>query len=382
MASSMQRLCRYGIRLLPAVSTSSQYLSRSFGVSSIKNASTYKAAVLQEFGQDLVMQDLKRKAIKQGQVRVAVHSCGVNASDLLMMENKYDQEFKLPFVPGFEICGEVIEIGEGVQNVAIGSRVIGINKETLGGFAEECVVSQQDVWMVDHAVGFDTGAALVDAYATSLIGLQRRAGVQENSTVLITAAAGGLGLAAVDLAANVYKAKVIGVCGTEDKADLVRKKGAWSALKYNKKHILAKVNEVTNGKGVDIIFDAVGGDVFNDCLHCVAHEGSVIVAGFASRVIPHIETSQLLPKAVSLIGLSLTHYRDANNTVYRNFATPGDTSGFGVATVRGLMTYYYYIESHLLCRAYRANYINFIPGCDLHQSTSSQTSSGRCDRHA
>ncbi|KAK8741942.1 hypothetical protein OTU49_002021 [Cherax quadricarinatus] len=253
MASSMQRLCRYGIRLLPAVSTSSQYLSRSFGVSSIKNASTYKAAVLQEFGQDLVMQDLKRKAIKQGQVRVAVHSCGVNASDLLMMENKYDQEFKLPFVPGFEICGEVIEIGEGVQNVAIGSRVIGINKETLGGFAEECVVSQQ----------------------------------------------------------------VIGVCGTEDKADLVRKKGAWSALKYNKKHILAKVNEVTNGKGVDIIFDAVGGDVFNDCLHCVAHEGSVIVAGFASRVIPHIETSQLLPKAVSLIGLSLTHYRDANNTVYR-----------------------------------------------------------------
>ncbi|XP_045624282.1 quinone oxidoreductase-like protein 2 homolog [Procambarus clarkii] len=318
MASiTMQRFCQFGIRLQPSIAASGQYLSRGFGISSIRNTATYKAAVLQEFGKDLVMQDLERKKIQRGQVRVAVHSCGVNASDLLMMENKYDQVLKPPFVPGFEICGEVIEISEDVQTTEVGCRVIGINKQTLGGFAEECIISEQDLWRVDHAVGFDTGAALVDTYATALIGLHRRAEVGEDSTVLVTAAAGGLGLAAVDLAANVYKAKVIGICGTEDKADLVRKKGAWSALKYNKKHIMAKVNEMTNGKGVDIVFDAVGGDIFNDCLQCVAHEGKVIVAGFASRVIPHIETSQLLPKAVSLIGLSLTHYRDADNSVYR-----------------------------------------------------------------
>ncbi|KAG7162856.1 quinone oxidoreductase-like protein 2 homolog [Homarus americanus] len=318
MASTVvRRFCRLAPRLLTSVVSSGQQPPRNLGISTIRNNSTYRAAVLQDFGQDLVIQDFKRKKIKSGQVRVAVYSCGVNASDLLMMENKYDQVFKPPFVPGFEICGEVMELGEDVKSVAVGSRVIGISKENLGGFAEECVISEQDLWMVDHAVGFDSGAALVDTYATALIGLHRRAGVHEGSTVLITAAAGGLGLAAVDLASSVYKAKVIGVCGTEDKADLVRQKGAWAALKYNKKHIIAKVNEVTGGKGVDIIFDAVGGDVFNDCLSCVAHEGSVIVAGFASRVIPHIETSQLLPKAVSLIGLSLTHYRDADNNVYR-----------------------------------------------------------------
>lgn len=315
-ATALRQLCRLAPK---AVSSAALPLRQTQGcqVAGIRRASTYRAAVLKEFGQDLEVQELKRRKIKKQEVRVAVYSCGVNASDVLMVDNKYDQVLKPPFVPGFEICGEVIEVGADVKTLASGGRVIGISKENLGGFAEECVLNEKDIWPVDHAVGFDYGAALADTYATALIGLNRRAEINENSTVLVTAAAGGLGLAAVDLAANVYKAKVIGVCGTEDKADLVRQKGAWSALKYNKKHVESKVKEVTNGKGVDIIFDAVGGDIFNETLSCIAHEGSVIVAGFASRVIPHIETSQLLPKAVSLIGLSLTHYRDADNSVYR-----------------------------------------------------------------
>lgn len=316
-ARTLSHLVRIGTRLLGPSSPSAQNFSRNFSVSSINNASTYKAAVLKEFGSSLEITEMTRKKLASSEVRVAVHSCGVNASDILMMENKYDQALVPPFVPGFEICGEILEVGKDVKTLGNGMRVIGISKESLGGFAEECVLLEQDLWPVDHAVGFDSGAALADTYATALIGLNRRAGINENSIVLVTAAAGGLGLAAVDLAVSVYKAKVIGVCGTEDKADLVRKKGAWAALKYNKKHINAKVREVTSGKGVDIIFDAVGGDVFSACLESVAHEGSVIVAGFASRVIPHIETSQLLPKSVSLIGLSLTHYRDADNSVYR-----------------------------------------------------------------
>ncbi|XP_076039930.1 quinone oxidoreductase-like protein 2 homolog [Oratosquilla oratoria] len=283
----------------------------------VRWASTYKAAMLKGFGEPLVVTEVKQKKLKEGEVRVAVHSCGVNSSDLLMVENKYDRDMKLPFVPGFEICGEVLEVGSGVSTLTPGLRVIGVNKEGLGGFAEECVLPEMDVWPVDLAVSFNQGAALVDCYATALLGLNRRAGLKEGQTVLITAAAGGLGLAAVDLACSVYKAKVIGICGTEDKADLVRQKGAWAALKYNKKHLMNKVNEVTDGRGVDVIFDAVGGDIFSETLQCIAHEGSVIVAGFASRIIPHIETNQLLPKAVSLIGLSLFHYRDADNEVYR-----------------------------------------------------------------
>ena len=133
---------------------------------------------------------------------------------------------------------------------------------------------------------------------------------------------------------------MIGVCGTEDKASLVRDKGAFASLKYQAKNLRNKVMEVTDGKGVSIIFDAVGGDIFNESLKwylyykiscrfinlitiigldysSVAHEGKVIVAGFASRQIPNVPTSLLLPQSFSLIGVSLSHYRDANNEVYR-----------------------------------------------------------------
>lgn len=118
-------------------------------------------------------------------------------------------EQKLPFVPGFEVCGEVKEIGPQVKNFSIGDRVIGLKKDGFAGFAEECVVLEQDLWSVPRAMKFEIGASLIDTYGTALLGLHRRARVEAGDIVLVTAAAGGLGLAAVDLAANVYKAKVI-----------------------------------------------------------------------------------------------------------------------------------------------------------------------------
>lgn len=114
----------------------------------------------------------------------------------------------MPFVPGFEVCGEVKEIGSKVKNFNVGDRVIGLKKDGYAGFAEECVILEQDLWGVPQAMTFEVGASLLDTYGTALLGLHRRAEVEANDTVLVTAAAGGLGLAAVDLAANVYKAKV------------------------------------------------------------------------------------------------------------------------------------------------------------------------------
>lgn len=306
---------RYLPKLLNTAITFNESLNKNLSV--IRHSSTYKAAVLYEYGESLILKDMKREKLKSNEVRVAVRSCGVNSSDRLMVENLYDHPVKLPFVPGFEVCGEVLEVGSDVVTVVTGTRVIGLNKDALGGFAEECVLDENDVFMVDHAVGFDAGAALADCYSTALIALNRRAQIKEGDTVLITAAAGGLGLAAVDLAASVYRAKVIGVCGTEGKADLVRQTGAWAAIKYNEKHLQQKVAEVTGGKGVDVVFDAVGGEIFNAALDCVAHEGKVVVAGFASRVVPHIETSRLLPKAISIMGISLAKYREADNDVYK-----------------------------------------------------------------
>lgn len=137
-----------------------------------------------------------------------VYTCGVNASDILMCQGQYGVEPKMPFVPGFEICGEVKEIGPKVKTVRPGDRVVGLKKDGLCGFAEECIIHEHDLWNAPTAMKFEVGASLLDCYMTALLGLHRRADVENDDTVLITAAAGGLGLAAVDLGANVYKAKV------------------------------------------------------------------------------------------------------------------------------------------------------------------------------
>ncbi|CAB3378075.1 Hypothetical predicted protein [Cloeon dipterum] len=233
----------------------------------IRRASTFKAAVLKEVGKPLKIEEIKSVKLAKDQVRLKVKKCGVNSADLQVSKGEYHIKPKLPFVPGFEVAGEVLEIGSDVKTLQKGDRVVGLNKDLFSGFAQQCVLNQNDVWLLPGDIKFGEGAALTDAYATALLGLARRAQLQEGDTVLVTAAAGGLGLAAVDLAANVYRAKVIGVCGTEDKASLVREKGAWAALTYSPQHLRAKVEEVTEGKGVKVIFDAVGGHVFQESLN-------------------------------------------------------------------------------------------------------------------
>lgn len=286
-----------------------------------RNASI-KAAVLKEFGKPLIVKDVSApKKLKKNEVRIQIKACGVNTSDILICQGEYDYKPKLPFIPGFEVSGDVIEVGPEASEVHPGDRVICVNKENSSGFAEQCVAPIHDVWKISSNMTYETAASLVDCYGLAYLSLARRATIEKGDIVLVTAAAGGLGLAAVDIAANVYKAKVIGVCGAEDKAELVREKGAWAALMYKKKDLLATVNDVSEGKGAKIVFDAVGGERFLDLLECIAHEGKVIVAGFASRQIPKIPTHLLLPKSSALIGVSLTHYREADNALYRGIVS-------------------------------------------------------------
>lgn len=277
----------------------------------------YRAAVLKEFCESLIVENYKSEKLRSSEVRVDVYKCGVNASDVLSCQGIYENLPKLPFVPGFEFCGELVEVGDDVKGLSRGDRVIGLDRSYGGAFSEEVVTDASNVFAVDSGVQCDAGSSLLDSYCTAQLALVRRASLSAGSCVLVTAAAGGLGLAAVDLAANVYKCKVIAVCDTEDKASLVREKGAFSALCFQKKHIRDRVEEVTEGRGADVVFDAVGGDVFSECIKCVAHEGKVVVAGFASRTVPTISTSVLLPRSFSLIGLSLRHYRDAAPSVFK-----------------------------------------------------------------
>ncbi|XP_042898297.1 quinone oxidoreductase-like protein 2 homolog isoform X2 [Parasteatoda tepidariorum] len=278
----------------------------------------FKAALLKEFGDELVIKDLPSiSKLNESEVRIKVLRCAVNVADTLICSGKYDQEPKLPFIPGYEFSGEILEIGSKVKNLYVGDKVIGLNKDNYSAMATECISQERDLWKIPQDVSIDSAAALVDSYATVLIAA-RRANLKEHDTVLVTVAAGGLGLAAVDLAANLFNAKVIGACDTEDKANILREKGAFSTVNYSKKELVKRVMKETNNEGVKIIFDAVGGEIFEDCLQCISPEGSIVVLGFSSRKIPQILTSQLLPKSCALIGVSLTHYQRMINETYRN----------------------------------------------------------------
>ncbi|PSN33191.1 Quinone oxidoreductase-like protein 2 [Blattella germanica] len=250
-----------------------------------KSSGKYRAAVLHEFKKPLVIEEQKHKKLDKHDVRIKVEFCSVNSSDIMICNSLYEINPKLPFIPGFEVSGEIIELGAkaGEGGLKVGDRV--------------------DVWQLPNQVKRAKAVALIDSYTTALIGLSRRAKLQETDTVLITAGGGSLGLAALDIAANLFRAKVIAVCETEEQAAVLRERGAWAALTYNPKETVRKCDEVTGSRGVRIVFDAVG--------------RIVVVAGTASRLVPSIKTSELLPRSFSLIGVSLRNYRAANHKVYR-----------------------------------------------------------------
>jgi len=280
--------------------------------------SEYKAAVLQELKKPLIIDEQKRKKLQKDEVRIKVKCCSVNASDIMICHGLYEIAPKLPFIPGYEVSGEILELGsKAAEGLKVGDKIVGLNKDLFSGFSEECVLQSLDVWQLPSGVSFDTAVAVADSYSTALIGLVRRGKLKNTDHVLITAAAGGLGVAAVDIAANVYRAKVIAVCDTEDKAALLRERGAWAALTSVPKDIEKKCAEVTSGGGVRVVFESVGSELFHSVLKCVAAEGVVIVAGTASRLVPTVKTSELLPMSFSLIGVSLRNYRKSNPEIYR-----------------------------------------------------------------
>ncbi|PNF14481.1 hypothetical protein B7P43_G16426 [Cryptotermes secundus] len=170
--------------------------------------STYKAAVLQEFKKDLVIKEQKRRKLQEDEVRIKVNCCGVNASDIMICQGLHEISPKLPFIPGYEVSGEILELGsKAAKELKVGSKIVGLNKDLFSGFAEECVLCSKDAWQLPSDVSFQTAVALAESYSTALIGLVRRGKLKKSDTVLITAASGALGLAAVDIAANVYRAK-------------------------------------------------------------------------------------------------------------------------------------------------------------------------------
>jgi len=234
-----------------------------------------------------------------GSVRIRVATAGLNFADSLITAGKYQEKPALPFVPGFELAGTVIEVADGVTTVSVGDRVMAMPPH--GAFAEEAVVPESAVWPLAENMTMASGAAFPIAYGTSHFGLFDRARLQPGETVLIHGAAGGVGLTAVECA-KAGGATVIATATGPEKLAVAAEHGADHGIDSRAEDIRARVLDLTNGHGVDVVYDPVGGALFEASLRCTAPDGRLLAVGFASGTVPQIPANRLLVKNLSVIG--------------------------------------------------------------------------------
>lgn len=249
------------------------------------------------------------------EIVVSVKSCGINFADILICAGKYQVKVNPPFVAGVDFSGDVISVGSNVKTVAEGDRIVAMSNDG-GGFGTRCKIDHRNVWKIPDSMDYKTASSFLISYATGLLALSRKACLKAGETVLVTAAAGGTGLAAVDIAANVFGAKVIGACGGEEKCELVKQKGAQYTIDYKKENIRDRIKEITEGKGINVVFDPVGGDLFIDCLKSLSYEGRILTIGYATGKIPQIPANLVLLKSASVIGAWFGEYKQQNKEVF------------------------------------------------------------------
>ena len=249
---------------------------------------------------ELEVSDAPEPQAGPGQVAVEVRAAGCNFFDILMIRGEYQVKPPFPFVPGGEIGGVVKAVGEGVEGFAAGDRVLAT--PGLGGFAEVAVAPARGTWRLPDGMSFEEGAALPIIYPTGYAGLVFRAGLRAGETLLVHAAAGGVGSAAVQIG-NALGARVIATAGGAEKCDVARRLGADEVIDYRADDFVAGVKELTDGRGADVIYDPVGGDVFDRSLKCIAWNGRLLVIGFAGGTIPSVKANRILLKNIAVVGL-------------------------------------------------------------------------------
>jgi NADPH:quinone reductase len=261
-----------------------------------------KAVVCEAFGapEDLVIKDMPSPQVSPGMVKIGVKAAGVNFPDTLIIQGKYQFKPAFPFSPGSEVSGVVLEVGAGVTHVKSGDRVIGM--APYGGFAAEVCVPALACFIMPDAMPFDEAAGFIMTYGTSHHALRQRANVQAGETVLVLGAAGGVGLTAVELA-KAMGAKVIAAASTDDKLALAEKYGADHLLNYSNVDIKEGVKLITSGKGVDVVYDPVGGDYTEPAFRSIAWKGRYLVVGFAAGPIPSLPLNLALLKGAAIVGV-------------------------------------------------------------------------------
>lgn len=260
-----------------------------------------RAMVCQQWGvpSTLELIDLPDPVTGAGQVKIRVHACGMNFADVLMVAGQYQVRPPFPFSPGLELAGEIIEVGQGVSGLQPGMRVMAL--DDYGGTAEEIAVPAQMVVPISDKMDMVTAAAFPVAYGTAHIALEHRAQLKAGESLLVLGAAGGVGLTAVELG-RLMGAKVIAAASTPEKLRIAQQAGAHEVINYSQEDLRTRLKEIT-GDGVDVVFDPVGGDLFDQAVRSMNWEGRLLVIGFASGRIPQLALNLALVKNFSLMGL-------------------------------------------------------------------------------
>ena len=261
-----------------------------------------RAVVCKEFGppENLVMEDLPSPVPGPGEVVISMRAASLNFPDVLIVQNKYQFKPPLPFTPGTELSGVVKAVGEGVTRVAPGDRVMAYT--TYGAFAEEVKTEEPRVLPMPPGMDFPAAAAFIVAYGTSDHALSDRAALRERETLLVLGAGGGVGLAAVEIG-KALGARVVACASSADKLAVSRAHGADEVIDYSKEDLRERIKQLTGGRGVDVVYDPVGGPYTEPALRSTGWRGRLVVIGFAAGDIPKIPLNLPLLKGSSIVGV-------------------------------------------------------------------------------
>jgi len=275
-----------------------------------------KAVLCVEHGppEALVVRDVPTPEPGRGQVRIKVYAAGVNFPDTLIIQNLYQFKPALPFTPGGEAAGVVDAIGEGIDDLSIGDRVVAMTGN--GCYAEAVIANRAQVVPIPGDMPFDVASGFTMTYGTSHHALKQRARLQPGETLLVLGAAGGVGLAAVELG-KLMGAHVIAAASTEEKLQVCRDYGADETINYATTNLKDEVKRLTGGKGVDVVYDPVGDRLAEPAFRGMAWNGRYLVVGFAGGDIPSLPLNLPLIKGASIVGVFWGAFTQAEPELHR-----------------------------------------------------------------
>ncbi|MEE4069658.1 NADPH:quinone oxidoreductase family protein [Pseudomonas viridiflava] len=261
-----------------------------------------KALLCKAFGpaSTLVLEDIPAPDVKKNEILLDIHAAGVNFPDTLIIEGKYQFKPPFPFSPGGEAAGVISAVGEKVTHLKTGDRVMALTG--WGSFAEQVAVPNYNVLPIPESMDFTIAAAFSMTYGTSMHALKQRANLQPGETLLVLGASGGVGLAAVEIG-KALGARVIAAASSAEKLEVAKNAGADELINYTDTSLKDEIKRLTNGNGADVIYDPVGGDLFDQAIRAIAWNGRLLIVGFASGRIPELPVNLALLKGASVVGV-------------------------------------------------------------------------------